>query len=152
MKKLLLLIAIATGFVSCKDEASSIFTVDDMIYFLEDKTEAGYVSPLTEISAKPDSRLDLLVVRNAFTVEKYPAQTAEIIIDQKSGTAKPNEDFIVDMQSITFRDKESLKIPVKIDIQPDTSGKSIVLQLDYKYHDICNPDGRKADVLVINIE
>lgn len=152
MKKLLYaLVALAT-FISCDKDAHTMI-YGDMMYFLTNETLGeGYREPVTQLTVNPQSRVDLLVVRNAFAAKDHPDQTVKIEVFEDLSTAKLGEDFTLDTQNLKFSGKGSVQLPLQMSISSGTSGKKIVLRLDYGYYDECSLEGRNADQLEINIE
>ena len=45
-----------------------------------------------------------------------------------------------------------LQLPLRVNISGGTSGKKIVLRLDYGYYDECSPESRKGDKLIIKVK
>lgn len=151
MKKLLLFTLLLLGAASCEDEEHLTF-YEDMIYFTEIPTSAGgYISAVTELDAKPDSQVELLVMRNGFAGLDHPRQTVEITVPEGGSTAIVGTDFTLSQSKLTFDGKNMNSIPVQVNIH-DAKGKTIVLQLVYEYYKECPAEGRKADRLKIQIK
>lgn len=152
MKKLLFLIALAIGFTSCNDE-EHVWIYGDMFYFLQnDPAQAGWVEPVTNIAVAPGSQVDLLIARNAFAAKTHPKQTVKVVVEESLSTAKLGSDFTLSEQIFSFKNKDALNIPLQVNIHGGTSGKKIVLRLDYGYYDECNLEGREGDKLTIKIK
>lgn len=152
MKNLMLAAVLALGLISCNDDAH-ITIHEDMMYFLQNESlSEGYVSPVTEINAKPRTRVDLLVVRNAFAAMDHPKQTVKIAVDEERSSAISGTDFTFDQQVLTFSGKDMLQLPVYVNVHRSAAGKKIVLRLDYEYYEECHPEGRKADRLTITVK
>lgn len=150
MKKLLLFTLLLLGAASCEDEERSIH-YEDMIYFTEiPSSTSGYISAVTELEARPDSQVELLVIRNGFAAQDHPRQTVEITVPEGSSTAVAGADFTLSQSKLTFDGKNTTSIPVQVNIH-DAKGKTIVLQLVYEYYNECPAEGRKADRLKIQI-
>lgn len=97
------------------------------------------------------SQVDLMVMRNGFAAERHPEQTVKIVIEENLSTAESGTDFTLDSQVLEFRNKNTIQLPLRVNIHGSASGKKIVLRLDYGYYDECRPDGRKADKLTVKI-
>ena len=152
MKKILFLLAFAIGFISCNDE-KHVWSFEDMFYFLHnDPSQEGWVEPVTKITVGPGAQVDLLVTRNAFAAKAHPKQTVKVIVEENLSTAKPGGDFILSEQVFNFRNKDVLQLPLRVTISGGTSGKKIVLRLDYGYYDECSPESRKGDKLIIKVK
>ena len=150
MKKLFCLIALAVGFTSCNDE-KHVWIIEDMFYFLDNGSTEGYVTPVTEMTAGPSTQVDLLVIRNGFAAERHPKQTVKVLVEESLSTAKVGTDFSLDQQVFDFQNENTLKLPLRVNIR-NSSGKKIVLRLEYGYYDECRSDGRKADKLTIKVK
>ncbi len=151
MKRLLLFLFLALSVTSCENEERVTF-YEDMIYFTEKLSSSeGYVSPITTLSAKPDSQVELQVWRNAFAAKDYPRQNVRIVVDRKLSTAEEGRDFSISQSNLDFNGKDNTSIPVSINIH-STAGKKIVLQLVYEYYNECPAETRRADRLKIDIE
>lgn len=150
MKKLLLFI-ILFGVISCnKDEYLTVH--EDMMFFAEiPSTPNGYISSVQQLDAKPNSQVELLVMRNAFAAKDHPRQTVKIVVVEKSSTAFVGTDFTVSDSELIFNGKNEISKPIIINIQ-NAKGKIIVLQLSYEYYRECPAEGRKADRLKIKIK
>lgn len=152
MKKLLFLLALAFGFTSCNDQ-KHVWIIGDMFYFLQnDLSQEGWVEPVTKISVGSGSQVDLLITRNAFAAKTHPKQTVKVVVEESLSTAKPGGDFTLSEQIFSFSNKDALQLPLQVNIQSGTSGKKIVLRLDYGYYDECKLEGREGDKLTIMIQ
>lgn len=151
MKRLVLIALAILSIVSCKDE-EKVTLYEDMMYFAENPSSAGgFISPVTQLNAKPISQVELLVWRNAFAAKDHPKQNVQIVVDQKLSTAEEGRDFSISESSLNFKGKDNTSIPVSINIH-SAAGKTIVLQLVYEYYNECPAEGRKADHLKIKIK
>lgn len=152
MKKILCAVVLSLGLLSCNDEAH-ITVYEDMMYFLRNESgQEGWLSPVTKISAKPHSRVDLLVARNAFATQDHPKQTVRIAVDEERSSAILGADFSLDEQVLTFSGKNVFQLPLCVTIHRGAAGKKIVLRLDYEYYEECHLEGRKADRLTITVK
>lgn len=151
MKRFLLIVIATIAIVACKDEERRTL-YEDMIYFAENPSSVGgYITPLTQLDAKPMFQLELLIWRNAFAAKDHPKQHVQVIVDQKLTTAELGRDFSISESSLTFNGENNTSIPITINIH-DAKGKTIVLQLAYEYYQECPAEGRKADHLKIQIK
>lgn len=150
MKKLLCVLALAISFVSCNDE-KHIWVIEDMFYFLDNESLEGYATPVTEMTSGTLEQVNLLIMRNGFSAERHPKQTVNIVVDESLSTAKLGTDFSLDQQRFNFQNKNTLKLPLQVNIHGST-GTKIVLRLEYGYYDESQLDGRKADKLTIKIK
>ena len=117
MKRLLLFLFLALSVTSCENEERVTF-YEDMIYFTEKLSSSeGYISPITTLSAKPDSQMELLVWRNAFAAKDHPRQNVRIVVDQKLSTAEEGRDFSISESNLDFNGKDNTSIPVSINIR-----------------------------------
>lgn len=152
MKKLLILIALSIGFASCNDE-KHIWVFEDMIYFLhDDPSQVGWLDPVTKITVGAGTQVDLLVTRNAFAAKTHPKQTVKVVVEENLSTAKLGGDFVLNEQVFNFKSKDALQLPLRVNINGGTSGKKIVLRLDYGYYDECSLESRKGDKLTIKVK
>ena len=152
MKKFLCAIALAFGLLACDDEAH-IMIYEDMMYFLRNESNLeSWSSPITKISTKPLTQVDLFVVRNAFAAQNHPQQTVRIIVDEEHSSAILGTDFSLDQQVLTFSKKNELQRPLCVTIHSLAAGKKIALRLDYEYYEECHLEGRKADRLTITVK
>lgn len=149
MKRIFCLLAGMLLVTACNDEVR-ITVYEDMMYFLSEEPDAGYVSPATDLTAEAPSRLDLYVARNPYAAREHPGQTAWIVVDETS-SAVPDTDFKLGCREFAFGGREELKLPFQLQIRSSASGKRIVLRLDYGYTDECRPEYRKADRLVVEV-
>ena len=150
MKRLLLFLLLALSITSCKNEERVTF-YEDMFYFTKKLSSAeSYISPITTLTAKSNSQVELLVWRNAFAAKDHPNQNVQIIVDQKLSTAEVGRDFSISDSSLDFKG-DNTSIPISVDIHSAT-GKTIVLQLVYEYYNECPADTRRADRLKIHIK
>ena len=151
MKRLVLFVIAIMTVVACQDE-ERVTIYEDMIYFAENPSSAGgFISPVTQLNAKPNSQVELLVWRNAFAAKDHPKQNVQIVVDQKLSTAEEGRDFSISESSLNFNGKDNTSIPVAINIH-SAAGKTIVLQLVYEYYNECPAETRRADRLKINID
>lgn len=150
MKKLFCALALMLFATSCKDEAY-ITVYGDMMYFLSGEPGPGYVSATTSLTEKAPAHLNLLVCRSPFAAEVYPKQTVRILVEEET-TAVPDTDFKLEGSELAFHSRDETKIPFRVVIRSSASGKRIVLRLDYGYRDVCKPEYRKEDKLVIKIK
>ena len=151
MKHLFLFLLLALSITSCKNEERVTF-YEDMFYFTKKLSSAeGYISPITTLSAKSNSQVELLVWRNAFAAKDHPNQNVQIIVDQKLSTAEVGHDFSISDSSLDFKGNDNTSIPISVDTHSAT-GKTIVLQLVYEYYNECPADTRRSDRLKINIK
>ena len=111
-----------------------------------------FISCITIHRRRPGAQVDLLVTRNAFAAKAHPKQTVKVIVEENLSTAKPGGDFILSEQVFNFRNKDVLQLPLRVNISGGTSGKKIVLRLDYGYYDECSPESRKGDKLIIKVK
>ena len=110
------------------------------------------VEPVTKITVGPGAQVDLLVTRNAFAAKAHPKQTVKVVVEENLSTANPGGDFILSEQAFNFKNKDALQLPLRVNISGGTSGKKIVLCLDYGYYDECSPESRKGDKLIIKVK
>lgn len=150
MKKLFCAFALMLFATSCKDEAH-ITVYEDMMYFLSAESDAGYVTPITNLTEEAPVRLNLYVFRSSFAANDHPKQTVRILVEEET-TADPDTDFKLEGSELAFNKREEMRVPFQVVIRSSASGKKIVLRLDYGYTDVCKPEYRKADKLVIKIK
>lgn len=149
MKKLLGVFVLMSFMASCK-ESSHVTVYGDMMCFLSEEPGAGYVSSVTSLTTEASTRLDLYVSRTPFAADEYPKQSVRILVEEET-TADRSADFKLEGSELTFQNRNELKVPFRIVIRSSASGKKIVLRLEYGYADVCNPEYRQADRLVIHI-
>ena len=150
MKKLFCAFALMLVATSCKNE-DRITVYEDMMYFHSAESETGYLAPITNLTEEAPVRLNLYVFRSLFAANDHPKQTVRILVEEET-TADPDTDFKLEASELAFNNRDEMKVPFQVVIRSSASGKKIVLRLDYGYTDVCKPEYRKADKLVIKIK
>lgn len=151
MRKSLLLLSLLLLVVACgKDDHLTIY--EDMMYFAEDySADGGMITPVVQMNAERNSLVNIYVMRNLFAANDHPRQNVKIVVDEKQSTAIAGVDFIIPETNLNFKNKETIRLPVTINIHSETK-KTIVLRLVYEYYNECPAEGRKADRLKIKIK
>lgn len=136
---------------SCKDDEHHIVYSVDLFFFASASPSEGWNDAVTQITANAQSQVDLLVMRNAFSAQEYPKQTAKIIVEEGPERAKLGTDFSLNTQTFNFPEKSTTSLPLQVQILGSASGKKIVLKLDYPYYDVC-PEVTRTNTLTIDVK